>query len=378
MRIALVHRDLHAITRGGICTLYRALAPRLRDAGHEIILITQHTPHPLELQGIRVLTLPHTEDLDTHRRAVGEVLVALRPDIVESSSWEAETLHYARRPAAGRAPVVVRGDLSAATMNAWPHLITAERDLLHLAEAVLAVSDFAAADLAGAYRIPRPSVVANGIDRDRFHPGIPAPPASGHRITVNPDGSVATRQPFINSRDLPPPWDDQGQGRHRLVWVGKTTPMKGWDRLEHLAPELADLAHITVLLGHAPALSTITICGTEPGLTILRDLHDDDLPGFYRSADFLLSTSRWEGFGLAIGEALACGTPALLPATLGIAPELLATGGGHTYHTASDLRTILTRGARRAGVLPAVFDWDHTTAATLHVYWALREHMVGA
>jgi hypothetical protein len=34
--------------------------------------------------------------------------------------------------------------------------------------------------------------------------------------------------------------------------------MKGWDRLEQLAGELADLAHITVLLGHAPALAPIT------------------------------------------------------------------------------------------------------------------------
>lgn len=27
MHIALVHRDLHALTRGGIATIYRALAP---------------------------------------------------------------------------------------------------------------------------------------------------------------------------------------------------------------------------------------------------------------------------------------------------------------------------------------------------------------
>ncbi|MGH3565968.1 MAG: hypothetical protein ACRDRH_08030 [Pseudonocardia sp.] len=33
----------------------------------------------------------------------------------------------------------------------------------------------------------------------------------------------------------------------------------------------------------------------------------DHLPSFYRAADFLLSASRWEGFGLAIGEALAFG-----------------------------------------------------------------------
>lgn len=339
MRIALVHRDLHALTRGGICTLYRALAPRMRDAGHEIALITQHTPHPVTLDGIRVYTLPRTEDLDVHRRAVDETLAALDPDVVESSSWEAEPLYYATRPAISRAPVVVRGDLSAATMHAWPHLVTAERELLRRAEAVLAVSEFAATDLASAYRIPRPRVVANGVDRGRFHPGPVTPPTSGEAITLTAEATPATSSPLADARTtLPPPWGEPGDRRRRLVWVGKATPMKGWDRLERLAADLADLAHITVLLGHAPALVPITVSGAEATVTILRDLHSDDLTSFYRAADFLLSTSRWEGFGLAIGEALACGTPVLLPADLGTAPELLAAGGGHTYRTTEDLR----------------------------------------
>ncbi|ASR39924.1 hypothetical protein BAY61_32080 (plasmid) [Prauserella marina] len=98
MHLALVHRDLHAVTRGGIGTLYRALAPRLRDAGYDVALITQHSPHPLALEGIRVFTLPRTDDLDRHRQTVAATLTALDPDIVESSSWEAETLHYARLP----------------------------------------------------------------------------------------------------------------------------------------------------------------------------------------------------------------------------------------------------------------------------------------
>jgi nucleoside-diphosphate-sugar epimerase len=83
MRIVLAHRDLHAVTRGGIGTLYRALAPRLRAAGHEVILITQHSRRPLELDGIRVITLPRTGDLDRHRRAVSGTLESLAPDIAD-------------------------------------------------------------------------------------------------------------------------------------------------------------------------------------------------------------------------------------------------------------------------------------------------------
>lgn len=373
VRIALVHRDLHATTRGGIGTLYRALAPRLHAAGHEITLITQHTPDPLALKGIRVFTLPRTDDLDSHRQAVEATLTAVRPDVVESSSWEAETLYYARRPALARAPVVVRGDLSAATMRAFGHLITAERELLHAAEKVLAVSEFAATDLAAAYGIPRPMVVANGVERGHFHPGPVTPPTGGRWITLAADTTAVTRRPLAGTSTLLPPWGGPDGGRRRLVWVGKTTPMKGWDRLEQLAGELADLAHITVLLGHAPALSPIMLSGVEDTVTIVQDLPAEDLPGFYRAADFLLSTSRWEGFGLAIAEALACGTPVLLPTNLGTAPELLATGGGHTYRTADDLRAILTAGAAPAATLPARFDWDTAAAATLAIYHTLCE-----
>lgn len=377
VRIALVHRDLHATTRGGIGTLYRALAPRLHAAGHEITLITQHTPDPLVLKGIRVCTLPRTDDLDSHRQRVDQALAGLAPDVVESSSWEAETLHYARRPTEARAPVVVRGDLSAATMRAFGHLISAERELVHTAEKVLAVSEFAATDLATAYDIPRPMVVANGVERGHFHPGPVTAPTGGRWITLAADATAATSQPLAGAdTPLPPPWSHPGNGRRRLVWVGKTTPMKGWDRLEQLVGELADLAHITVLLGHAPALSPITLSGVEDTVTIVQDLPAADLPGFYRAADFLLSTSRWEGFGLAIAEALACGTPVLLPADLGTATELLATGGGHTYRTADDLRRILTTGIGQAATLPARFDWDTAAATSLATYRTLRAETV--
>lgn len=373
MRIALAHRDLHAVTRGGIGTLYRALAPRLRAAGCEVTLITQHSPRPLALPGIRVITLPRTDDMERHRQAVAETLASLAPDIAEASSWEAETLHYARLPRAGRAPVVVRGDLSAATMRASLPLVTAERELVHAADAVLAVSAFAADDLASGYGIPRPAVTANGADRDRFRPGPVTEPAGGHRITLAPDATAATSEPLPSGSALPPPWADPGGGRKRLAWVGKATPMKGWDRLEEIIRDLAGSAHVTVLLGHAPALSRITLDGTEDNVTILQDLPELDMPGFYRAADWLLSTSRWEGFGLAVAEALACGTPALLPASLGTAPELLAAGGGRTYRDSRDLRAILAGGPAPAGTLPAALDWDATAAATMGTYQALRE-----
>lgn len=182
MRICLVHSDLHSVTRGGICTLYRSLAPRLRDAGHDVTLLTLDTPHPVDIPGVTVHTLPRTDSLDAHRRAADQALAGLRPHVVECSTWEAEALHYLRRPRPDRAAVVVRGEVSAATMGATS-LAAAERELVRGADAVLAVSDFAAADLTRAYDALDMVVVPNGVDRTRFHPGLGSAPASGFRVT---------------------------------------------------------------------------------------------------------------------------------------------------------------------------------------------------
>lgn len=368
MRICLTHRDLHAITRGGIGTLYRELATRLRQHGHAVTLLTQQSPNPLRLPGVTVLTLPRTDDLDIHRRHVANALTAMRPDVVECSSWEAEALHYLQQQRPERTPVVVRGEVSVATMGATT-LVEAERELLHTADAVTAVSDFAARDLTGTYGIPAPLVIPNGVDRDRFQPGPVSAPTSGYRITLDEHGTVRSRAPLAEltaTGQLPPPWKAPDH-RPRLIWVGKVTPMKGWDRLEQLVAQLHNNAHLTVLLGHSRAFCPLTLTG-DGDVTIVQDLDQPDVPGFLRAADWLLSTSRWEGFGLAIAEALACGTPALLPADLGTAPDLLAEGGGLVYEDHEHLSAILDRPDRPLGRLASRFDWDRTAAATLDLY----------
>lgn len=373
MHVCLVHRDLHQLTRGGICTVYRALAERLLARGHQVTLLTQQTPHPVRLPDARVVTLPRTRDLAAHRCRVALALDRLAPDVVDCSTWEAETLAYLRRPRSRRAPVVVRGDLSAATMLAARH-VPAERALVRLADQVIAVSHFAARDLAAAYGVTPPQVVPNGVDRGRFHPGPITPPRSGYRVTLTDGGQVADKvklTTLLDAGKYQPPSRADADGRLHVIWVGKTTTMKGWDRLERLIPRLRELADLTILLGHAPAYCPVHPDTLREGVTVLQDLTDDDLPGFYRGADYLLSTSRWEGFGLAIAEAFACGTPALVPADLGTAPELYVDGGGLTYRDDDHLLQLLTARPPMRGQLPGHLDWDANAETSLRIYQRL-------
>ena len=206
-------------------------------------------------------TVARTDDLTIHRRAVAEILVQIKPDIVESSTWEAEALAYLDRPPADRAPVVMRGELSAATLGA-DDLATDERELVHLADQVIAVSSFAADDLASAYAITTPHVVPNGVDRALFGPGPHFTPKSGYRVTLDaaglPTGPAAIPALLANGHCLPP-WTPDRHGRSRLIWIGKITPMKGWDLLERVARRLRSLATVTVLLGHSRAYTPVTL-----------------------------------------------------------------------------------------------------------------------
>ncbi len=138
-------------------------------------------------RGLRLATLPRTEDLPAHRAAVADLLDRLRPDMIDCSTWEAETLTYLNQPRTRRAPVMVRGEFSAATLGA-PGLASDEHELVHRADRVIAVSHYAAGDLASAYGIPTPGVVHNGIDRDRFRPGPMSLPNSGSLVTLDCDG----------------------------------------------------------------------------------------------------------------------------------------------------------------------------------------------
>jgi glycosyltransferase involved in cell wall biosynthesis len=375
MHVALVHRDLHQIARGGICTLYLALAAKLVGLGHRVSLITQETPHPVTQPGVEVCPLPRTEDLPAHRRAVAELLDRLRPDIAECSTWEAELLRYLRSPRSGRrAPVLVRGDLSAATMGA-AELVEAEQALCAAADGVIAVSEFAADDLAAAYGITRPTVIPNGVDRRRFTPPGPTRPRSGWQVDLSSAGTVTARRPLREALDTDAGWaryfTPADGGPPRLIWVGKLTLMKGFDRLQRLAAALAGRARLLILLGHGQVHYPVDL---PDDVLICQDLDSRDVPALYRAADYVLSTSRWEGYGLAIAEALACGTPTLLPADLAVAAELITPGlTGALWTDTQHLLTLLAAPPALAGRLPKRYSWPANAAASLAAYRQLLD-----
>lgn len=145
-----------------------------------------------------------------------------------------------------------------------------------------------------------------------------------------------------------------------------------------------------VLAGVLPAADTVVTpdphrlaaeAGLEDGFQFLGRVDESDKPALYSGALAFLFPSRYEGFGLTVLEALACGTPVACanatslpevggPGALLVEPDDVAGWAEAILHLARDagLRTRL----RAAGLSHAArFSWQRTASETASAYQEL-------
>jgi len=197
------------------------------------------------------------------------------------------------------------------------------------------------------------TVVYPGIDLERFtpHPS---------------QGSVRPQRPFVLSVSGADPTKNVGT----LV-----------DAFKRLPPEIRE-AHDLVLVGDFRRRLEVRERAVRLGLekqTIFPGVVDDDrLIALYQQAAVFVFPSRYEGFGLPVLEALACGCPVIssnassLPEVAGDAALLVdpldADGFARAMQCVlSDLD--VARDLRRRGPVRAVqFSWDQTAREMIVVY----------
>lgn len=171
-----------------------------------------------------------------------------------------------------------------------------------------------------------------------------------------------------------------------VLTVGTLEPRKNLDGLIRgfaLARRLADFPHHLVVVGGKGWLYEKIFAEVERSrvgdvVHFLGFVPDTDLPALYNLADLFAYPSHYEGFGLPVLEALACGTPVLctatssLPEIAGDAAWLIPPGDDEALATAlarllsdADLRREL---GRRGPPHAAAWTWDKPAARLLAVY----------
>ena len=118
-----------------------------------------------------------------------------------------------------------------------------------------------------------------------------------------------------------------------------------------------------------------TVIPPEPGLTLLGEVPDEDLPALYSNAAAVLYPSLYEGFGLPVLEAMQCAAPVIASCD----PALLELSAGACLHAPANdskawleaMRTVLDNPhpfRQQSKKRAALFSWAKTAVQHKVVY----------
>lgn len=105
--------------------------------------------------------------------------------------------------------------------------------------------------------------------------------------------------------------------KYNIVWVGRLTLQKGIDRLITVIKTLNhDARYREAIFWHIVGEGEekemlIKEVGTCNNVHLHGHVSHEQMPSIYSQCNLLISTSRWESFGLTLIEANACGLPAI-------------------------------------------------------------------
>jgi glycosyltransferase involved in cell wall biosynthesis len=177
------------------------------------------------------------------------------------------------------------------------------------ADAVITVSTVVKKDIVKFTGVKPEKVTAvhNGYDPHRF------------QVIDDPKRLAEVRQKY----NLP---------KQFILWTGQLYPPKNIGRLLQAFAKVKDeIPHMLVIAGeerwrYRGDLALIERLGIKDRIHFTGWVSHDELPAFYNLADLFVLPSLYEGFGIPLLEAMACGCP-VLTATTGSPPEIVEDAG---------------------------------------------------
>jgi glycosyltransferase involved in cell wall biosynthesis len=180
------------------------------------------------------------------------------------------------------------------------------------------------------------------------------------------------------------------RGRYHLpdrfiLYVGNIQPRKNLPRLVTAFEQLkrAGFPHKLVIVGAAQwgyeeTFRKVAQSGLSREIIFTGYIPKSDLPLFYNAAELLVNPSLWEGFGLPLVEAMACGTPV----AVSDCPALRETAGDaglffdprNPAEIAQAIHLLLADSGLREKMIALgteqvkSFYWEETARRTLGVY----------
>ncbi len=177
--------------------------------------------------------------------------------------------------------------------------------------------------------------------------------------------------------------NDYGLPDRYVLYLGSNKPHKNLVGLVDAWSELQPRSEVLVIAGawderYPEPRRRVVKLGLEDRVRLLGPVPEEDLPALYSGAEVFAFPSMYEGFGLPVLEAMACGTPVVCSDRSSL-PEVAGDAAVYCDPTQTgsiadalqrvlrnaDLRQDLhKRGLARA----SQFSWERTARETLEVY----------
>jgi glycosyltransferase involved in cell wall biosynthesis len=366
------------------------LRPRRTGVGY----YTEHLLHHLALEApeeelIVVSNRPidTTTPLPARVRVAGAALRA--PRIVWMQTLAARALHQLRPdvvhftngmlPLLSSTPSVVTiHDMSLTLFPQFhpPRRVLLNRPLVDIAarraDAVITVSESAKCDILRRYKM------------------------SPERVHVIHEAAAPSFRPVLDQRVLERVRRQYGLGERIILSVGTIEPRKNLPQLIDAFAErrrTGDLSHQLVCVGpygwrSRGIAARIERLHVADAITFTGYVPFDDLPALYSLAEIFVFPSVYEGFGLPVIEAMACGAPVITGRTSALA-EIAGGAIEHVDRLDADslgeaLVSLARNRARRdylagLGIERArTFSWNRAARETLEVYRQTAKRAAGA
>ena len=294
MRVLHVHR-IRGI--GGSERHLLTLLPALAERGIEPVLVGLDDPawNPVDFYGalrVPALRIPAPRDVDP--LLLARLVRATKADIVHTHLVHADAYGGVAAKLRGARLVSTKHNDDPFRLGPFRHV---ERGLCRLADRIVTITD-ALRD----FTVDRVGVPAEKVET--IHYGLD---------------------------DLPDAWgenapDQVPAGARILLAVGRLTPQKGLDVALRALPLLPEDT-VLVVLSEGPERAALEQLARELGVERRVFLlgRVPDVASWLRRATVFVHPARWEGFGLAVLEAMLAGLP-VVASRVSSLPELVADG----------------------------------------------------
>ena len=209
--------------------------------------------------------------------------------------------------------------------------------------------------------------------------GVPA-----DRVDVVPHGVDASFRPLDEHAPAGRALTDYGLTHPFALYVGELSARKNLERLIEAAERLASSIPLMIALvgpmgrGAGRLRTRIAASPLRSRIRVMGYVPPSDLIALYRAADVFVYPSLYEGFGLPVLEAMACGTPVVIsdrPAMTEVASDAALRFEATSAEALADaLATILLHEDVRCGLRARArgrareFTWRRTAELTRDAY----------